>query len=70
MNLATVLHNPIVHGAITGAAAAAAVDLHAFATWKNMSDLKSYSWGVAAFRWFQGAVIGAITAAGMGGLGA
>lgn len=62
-------HNSIVHGAVTGALGAAAVDFHAFQTWKNMSDLKTYDWGVAAFRWLQGAVIGAVTAGAAAGLG-
>lgn len=60
------LHNPIVHGAIAGAIAAAGVDLHAFAQWKSFNDAAAYSWPTAAFRWFQGAILGAVSAAGLG----
>lgn len=60
------LHNPIVQGAISGVVAAAAVDYQAFRNWKSFQDAASYSWGTAAFRWFQGAVAGAVTAAGIG----
>lgn len=64
------LHNPMViaiaKGAVSGAAAAAVVDLHAFATWKSFNDVAQYDWKTAAFRWFQGAVTGAVTGAGFG----
>lgn len=61
----TVITNPIVQGAITGAIAAAAVDIAAFRAWKSFRDFVTYDWGIAAFRWFQGAVIGAIMATGV-----
>lgn len=61
-------HSPLFHGAITGALAAAAVDLKAFQTWKSFKDAEQYSWSVALFRWLQGAGIGFITAVGIGGL--
>lgn len=60
------LHNPIVQGAINGVVAAAVVDFAAFRSWKSFQDAASYSWSTAAFRWFQGAVVGAISAAGLG----
>lgn len=60
------LHNPLTQGAITGLIAAAAVDFQAFRNWKSFNDAASYSWSVAAFRWFQGAVVGLVTAAGLG----
>ena len=60
------LHNPIVKGALSGWAAAAIVDLHAFRTWKSGSEFKSYDWGTAALRWGQGILSGALTAAGLG----
>lgn len=59
-------HYPMVRGAISGACAAAIVDLHAFLTWKSVNDVKGYNWSTAAFRWVQGAVTGAITGAGFG----
>ena len=62
------LASPIVHGAISGAIAGAVVDFHAFLTFKSFADVKGYLWGVAAFRWLQGAVAGAVTAAGIAGV--
>lgn len=63
--LHTFLASPIVKGAIAGLVAAATVDLHAFMTWKSVSDVKTYNWSTAALRWFQGIVTGAITGAGL-----
>lgn len=60
------MQNPIVKGAITGAVSAAAVDFAAFRAWKSVHDAMAYSWGLALWRWFQGAVVGAVTAAGLG----
>lgn len=57
--------HPIVQGAITGALAAAAIDVAAFRAWKQWRDLVTYDWGVASFRWVQGAVVGALSAAGL-----
>lgn len=62
------LANPIVAGAVAGAVAAAAVDFQAFRAWKNVSEATSYDWGTALWRWFQGAVVGAVTATGYGAL--
>jgi len=61
-------HLALVRGAISGIVAAATVDLHAFLTWKSVNDVKGYNWSTAAFRWAQGAVTGALTAAGMGAM--
>ena len=60
------LQHPIVKGAIAGMVTAAAVDFAAFRSWKSWQDALTYSWSLAAWRWFQGAVIGAVTAAGIG----
>lgn len=68
--LTTILHSPIAHGALTGLLGAAAADIHAFRTWKSFHDAATYSWSTAAFRWLQGAILGAIAAAGMAGVGA
>ena len=68
MTISVIMHSAAVRGAITGAIAAAVVDVHAFLTWKSFSDIEHYSWGTAAFRWVQGAVSGAIAGAGYGSL--
>lgn len=56
----------ILSGAITGVAAAAYVDYLAFRSWKSFDDFRRYDWGIAVWRWIQGAVIGGLTAAGFG----
>lgn len=68
MTLTTYLHNPIVAGVITGIVSAAATDLHAFKSWHSFNDARSYDWGVAAFRWFQGAILGGLSALGLSAL--
>ena len=65
MDFSAFLHSHIVQGAVSGLLAAAAVDFQAFRNWKSFNDAASYGWGVAAFRWFQGVVIGAVSAAGL-----
>lgn len=57
--------HPIVHGAITGAVSAAAIDLAAFRKWSSWHDATTYQWGLASWRWFQGALYGGLTAAGL-----
>lgn len=52
-------------GAVSGALAAARTDFQAFQSWKSVNDATTYSWGVAAWRWFQGAVVGAVSGAGL-----
>lgn len=61
-------HSTIGRGAITGLVTAAGVDLHAFASWKSAQEAATYNWRVAGWRWFQGAVSGAVVAAGYGAL--
>ena len=41
---------------------AAIVDVGAFRGWKSWDDAMTYNWGIASFRWFQGMVVGALTA--------
>jgi hypothetical protein len=53
-------------GALAGAVAAARVDIVAFKSWKSYDDAMKYSWDLAVWRWFQGAVLGALTGAGIG----
>lgn len=60
------IHNPIVAGVITGLLSAAATDFQAFKSWHNFDDARKYSWGVALWRWFQGAIVGGVSAAGLG----
>jgi hypothetical protein len=59
------LSNRIVAGAVSGALSAAAADYGAFRSWKSVQEALAYSWGVAIWRWFQGAVIGAVGALGL-----
>lgn len=68
MTTHAILTNPIVHGALSGALSAAAIDFAAFRSWKSFHDAATYGWGTAAWRWLQGAVVGALAAAGLGGL--
>lgn len=58
------IHNTIVQGAITGFLAAAVVDFNAFRSWKNIEEAVHYEWSIAIWRWFQGAVSGAVASAG------
>ena len=61
-----VLHSSVFHNALMGAVSAAAVDYHAFTTWHSFKDVEGYNWGVAAFRWVQGAVVGVVAGLGLG----
>lgn len=64
--LQAVLANPITKATIAGLLSAMAVDFHAFVTWQSWKDAKSYSWGTATFRWFVGAITGAVAGLGLG----
>jgi hypothetical protein len=57
--------NIILAGALSGLLGAARSDYEAFKAWKEAKDALSYNWSVALWRWFQGAVIGAVTMAGV-----
>ena len=57
--------NIILAGALSGLVTAARVDYEAFKAWKDVNELLNYNWGLALWRWFQGAVIGAVTMAGV-----
>ena len=61
------LANRLFQAALAGVLAAAAVDLQAFRSFKSLSEFASYSWSTAIFRWGQGAIVGALTALGLGG---
>lgn len=43
-----------------GLVTAAAIDFGAFRKWNSFDDALSYDWKIALWRWFQGAVIGAV----------
>lgn len=62
------IHTPIVQGLLTGFLSAAAGDYAAFTRWKSFDECASYGWKIALWRWFQGAVIGAVSGAGIGSL--
>ena len=66
--LHTVIQNRFFQGALTGLVGAAAVDYHAFQTWKSFSDVKTYQWSTALFRWVQGVVGGLVVSAGIWGV--
>jgi len=59
----------LAQGALTGVLAAAAVDVQAFRAWRSMEEFAAYDWRLAAFRWGQGAVLGVLSALGLGGIG-
>jgi hypothetical protein len=61
--------HPVVKGAIAGAISAATIDINAFRAWKNAHDFVEYDWGTAVFRWAQGALMGILTAIGLGATG-
>ncbi len=54
-----------VRGVISGTVTAAIVDVGAFRGWKSWDDALTYNWGLASFRWFQGAIIGGLTGLGL-----
>jgi hypothetical protein len=62
------MRSAILGGALSGLLSAAGADFLAFRSWKSFHDMATYDWGVAAFRWLQGAIVGALTGAGYGGL--
>lgn len=57
----------IIGGALAGLLSAIIVDLHA---WQNdgfaFSWAKKFEWRIAASRWLQGAIAGALAGAGLG----
>lgn len=60
MDLAAVVHGPILQGMISGALGAAIADLRAWQSWEDARfQIMTASW-----RWLQGAILGAVGAAG------
>lgn len=60
--------HPVMHGAVRGAIIAGGFDLSVFRSWKRWDDAAAYDWNVATWRWFQGAIIGALEALATRGL--
>ena len=58
----SILTHPIVQAALLGLLSAAVVDFQAFRAWKSFNEIKQYSWGLALFRWVQGAALGILSA--------
>ncbi len=50
-----ILRNPIVHGALAGAAAACWQDIE---QWKTYGDAATFNYRVASFRWLKGGIAG------------
>lgn len=67
--LLTIWHSPAAKGALAGFLASSYTDFLAFRSWKSFDDAKQYQWGLAIWRWIQGTVIGALSAAGYGLVG-
>lgn len=59
------LVNKLALGALSGFGGALLIDYAEFRKWKSVQEFISYNWGVAAFRWVQGAVGGVVAAAGL-----
>lgn len=57
----TVWYSAIFRGALVGALTAARIDYLAFKSWKSFDEIWVYNWRTAAFRWFQGAIVGSLT---------
>lgn len=60
--VAAVLTHPVMRGAVRGVVIAGGMDVAAFRSWKRWDDAAAYDWDVATWRWFQGAVLGALEA--------
>lgn len=68
MDFAQIFSHPVVIASLFSAAAAARTDYEAFKSWDEWRDIKTYKWKTALWRWFQGAVIGAVGASAIGTL--
>lgn len=59
-----ILGIPGVRGALSGLVGALVIDYSEFRKWKNWEEASAYNWKLAAWRWFQGTVAGAVTELG------
>jgi hypothetical protein len=50
---------------VAGLVAAMTIDYQAFRSWKSFDEARSYDWGLALWRWFQGAVAGLVAGLGL-----
>lgn len=60
------LHTPAVIGLLSGLLAAIKADHEAFKQWQSWSDVARFNWSVASYRYARGAMLGALTGAGIG----
>lgn len=60
------LHTPTVVGLLGGLVAAIKADHEAFRKWNSWQDVRSFDWNVASYRYARGAMLGALTGAGIG----
>jgi hypothetical protein len=58
----------VVRGALAGLGGALLIDYAEFRKWKSVNEALGYDWGVAAWRWLQGAVGGALAGLGIAGV--
>jgi len=68
MDFHTFIHSALFKGAMSGLVSAMLVDFHAFMSWKSLDDFKKFDYKVAAIRWAQGLIAGALIGTGMGNL--
>ena len=57
---------PVLKAALSGVLVAASADIKAFRSWKSYEEARTYDWRVAAWSWFQGAVVGVLAYYGVG----
>ena len=62
MDLNQLFHQPHIYAMFMGALAAARIDYVAFQAWKTPGEALAYDWKIAAWRVFQGALMGLIAA--------
>ncbi len=56
----------LLAGAVSGALGGLVVDVNAYLSWAKLHDGTSYDWSIAGARVLQGAIAGALAAAGVG----
>lgn len=61
-----ILTNVYVVGFVKGMIVGGSVDLAAFRSWKSFDEAAAYDWHIAAWRVFQGGVVGLLVTLGLG----